>query len=117
MSNIRNFVICPPTSYIGLDGEIFNYTFLGGEIKEVPQYLFDCLLKLNKHKNTFILSQNNLIAKHDMRIITQNKLIAEQDKKIAEQDTKIAEQDTKIADQDKRIKALEQTIISFIQKE
>jgi len=54
---VCSVVICPPTSYIGLDGELFTYTFLGGEIKEVPQFLFDCLLKLNKNTNTFILTQ------------------------------------------------------------
>jgi len=43
-----SYIICPPSSYIGLDGEIFTYTFLGGEIKEVPQFLFDSLLKVNK---------------------------------------------------------------------
>ena len=53
----RSVVICPPTSYIGLDGELFTYTFLGGEIKEVPQFLFDSLVKLNKPTNTLILSQ------------------------------------------------------------
>ncbi len=54
---VCSVVICPPTSYIGLDDELFTYTFLGGEIKEVPQFLFDCLLKLNKNTNTFILTQ------------------------------------------------------------
>jgi hypothetical protein len=48
LSNIRNFVICPPSSYIGINGDIFTYEFLGGEIKEVPQFLFDCLSKINK---------------------------------------------------------------------
>ena len=42
-------IICPPSSYIILDGTIFTYKFLGGEIKEVPKFLFDCLSKLNKH--------------------------------------------------------------------
>jgi hypothetical protein len=41
-------IICPPSSYIDLDGNIFTYKFLGGEIKEVPQFLFDCLSKINK---------------------------------------------------------------------
>jgi hypothetical protein len=50
LSNIRNFVICPPSSYIGINGDIFTYEFLGGEIKEVPQFLFDCLSKINNSK-------------------------------------------------------------------
>jgi len=50
--DIRNddgVIICPPSSYIDLDGNIFTYKFLGGEIKEVPKFLFDSLSKLNKH--------------------------------------------------------------------
>ena len=51
--DIRNdeaTIICPPSSYIDLDGNIFTYKFLGGEIKEVPQFLFDCLSKINNSK-------------------------------------------------------------------
>ena len=92
---ICNCVICPPSTYIRLDGELFTYTFLGGEIKEVPEFLFDCLLKLNKHTNTLIASQDKVIATYDIRIATQDK---------------------KIIEQDRRIKVLEQKIISFIQK-
>ena len=47
--NDESNIICPPSSYIDLDGTIFTYKFLGGEIKEVPKFLFDCLSKLNKH--------------------------------------------------------------------
>ena len=100
---ICNVVICPPTSYIGLDGELFTYTFLGGEIKEVPQFLFDSLLKLNKQKYTFTLVQDRLLATHDKSIMIHNKQIAEQETRIAEQET--------------RIKLLEQTINASIQKE
>jgi hypothetical protein len=46
--NDETVLICPPSSYIDLDGNIFTYKFLGGEIKEVPQFLFDCLSKINK---------------------------------------------------------------------
>ena len=47
--NDESNIICPPSSYVDLDGNIFTYKFLGGEIKEVPKFLFDCLSKLNKH--------------------------------------------------------------------
>jgi hypothetical protein len=45
-----SYIICPPSSYIGIDGKLFTYIFLGGEIKEVPEFLFDCLLKINNSK-------------------------------------------------------------------
>jgi hypothetical protein len=46
--NDESNIICPPSSYIDLNGNIFTYKFLGGEIKEVPKFLFDCLSKINK---------------------------------------------------------------------
>lgn len=93
---ICSVVICPPTSYIGLDGELFTYTFLGGEIKEVPQFLFDSLVKLNKHGNLLIETHDKLIIAHNTRIDTL---------------------ETQIAKQASRIKLLEQTINPSIQKE
>lgn len=93
---ICSVVICPPTSYIGLDGELFTYTFLGGEIKEVPQFLFDSLIKLIKHGNLLIETHDKLIIAHNTRIDTL---------------------ETQIAEQASRIKLLEQTINPSIQKE
>ena len=41
--------ICPPTSYVGVNGNYFTYKYLGGTINPVPQYLYDCL-KIKKIK-------------------------------------------------------------------
>ena len=43
-------VLCPPSSYTTLNGECYSYEFLGGTIKPVPEYLFECL-KLLKAEN------------------------------------------------------------------
>ena len=43
-------VLCPPSSYSTLNGECYSYEFLGGTIKPVPEYLFECL-KLLKAEN------------------------------------------------------------------
>jgi len=100
---ICSVVICPPSSYIGLDGELFTYTFLGGEIKEVPQFLFDSLVKLNKHTNTMIETKASTIATHDTRIITQNKLIETHETRIATNDMQIITQNKLIATLETRI--------------
>jgi hypothetical protein len=36
-------IICPPTCYLGINGNYFTYKYLGGTINSVPQYLYDCL--------------------------------------------------------------------------
>ena len=43
-------VLCPPSSYTTLNGNCYSYEFLGGTIKPVPEYLFECL-KLLKVEN------------------------------------------------------------------
>ena len=43
-------VLCPPSSYSTLNGECYSYEFLGGTIKPVPEYLFECL-KILKAEN------------------------------------------------------------------
>lgn len=43
-------VLCPPSKYITLDGNNYSYEFLGGTIKPVPEYLFQCL-NILKEKN------------------------------------------------------------------
>ena len=36
-------IICPPTCYVGVNGDYFTYKYLGGTINPVPQYFYDCL--------------------------------------------------------------------------
>ena len=43
-------VLCPPSSYTTLNGECYTYEFLGGTIKPIPEYLFECL-KILKAEN------------------------------------------------------------------
>jgi hypothetical protein len=56
--DVRNdggVIICPPSSYICPDGSIASYEFLGGEIREVPEFLFANIIpsKLVKEKPLF----------------------------------------------------------------
>ena len=43
-------VICPPTSYAGVNWDYFTYEYLGGTINPVPQYLYNCLKIKNHNK-------------------------------------------------------------------
>jgi len=45
-------VLCPPSSYNTLNGDSYSYEFLGGTIKPVPEYLFECLKILKAENRT-----------------------------------------------------------------
>jgi hypothetical protein len=45
-------VSCPPSSYNTLNGKSYTYEFLGGTIKPVPEYLFECLKILKAENRT-----------------------------------------------------------------
>jgi len=45
-------VLCPPSSYNTLNGKSYTYEFLGGTIKPVPEYLFECLKILKAENRT-----------------------------------------------------------------
>lgn len=50
-------VICPPSSYYTLNGILYIYQYIGGTIKPVPKYLFDCL-KILKGRKLINLTKN-----------------------------------------------------------